>query len=239
MKLASKFFEVIIAEKYYERRFPNSTKILNYPLKDKLTLGNNDKIEELDNSKLLYTGNITEDRGALNHAKILNYIENVELYMVGKCSKDLAEKIKNRVSNNSNQFHLEGEGKYVPYENILKYYKEGNWLAGLAIFPQTSHYNEKELTKFFEYMAAGIPIICSDFTVWRKLIEETGTGIVVDQNNIKSIIEAIQYLKNNPLVAKKMGEKGKKVVQKRYNWAIEENKLLNLYKKILNDINPL
>ena len=54
------------------------------------------------------------------------------------------------------------------------------WTAGLALFPDTPHYREKELTKFFEYMAAGLPIICSDFPVWRELVERHRLGLCVD-----------------------------------------------------------
>ncbi|MFW6008891.1 MAG: glycosyltransferase [archaeon] len=231
-RLAAKFFEVIIAEKYYERRFPDSTKILNYSLKNKLDLANNEGQKE--DLKLLYTGNITKDRGALNHTEILNCVDNIELYMIGKCNRNLASEMRNIAGKEIDRFHLEGEGQYVPYQNILEYYKEGNWLAGLAIFPETSHYNEKELTKFFEYMAAGIPIICSDFPVWRELMKDTGAGITVDPEDLNSVVEVIEFLKNNPEEARNMSENGKQAVQKEYNWKNEEQKLLNLYRNILD-----
>ena len=74
---------------------------------------------------------------------------------------------------------------------ILQVYRkalrQGGWLAGLAIFPPNPHYYEKELTKFFEYMGAGLPIVCSDFPAWRTLMAETGAGICVDPQDPESI----------------------------------------------------
>ncbi|MCE7896768.1 MAG: glycosyl transferase, partial [Gammaproteobacteria bacterium PRO8] len=51
----------------------------------------------------------------------------------------------------------------MPFSEITKAYLEGGWRWGLALFPDTPHYRDKELTKFFEYMSFRIPIICSDF----------------------------------------------------------------------------
>src|SRR5690625_6021755 len=55
-----------------------------------------------------------------------------------------------------------------------------NWLAGIALFPPTEHYMKKELTKFFEYMNAGLPIICSHFPQWKTFIDKYNCGIAVD-----------------------------------------------------------
>jgi len=96
---------------------------------------------------------------------------------------------------------------------------------------------KKELTKFFEYMNAGLPIICSDFPVWKKFVEKHECGIAVDPYDENEIKQAIQYLRNNPDAARKMGENGKKAVTLELNWHTEEQKLIAWYNELLGQPN--
>jgi glycosyltransferase involved in cell wall biosynthesis len=153
--------------------------------------------------------------------------------MVGFCRKSLAQQVREIAGKEKARLHLEGEEEFVHPARIQYYYQKGKWLAGLAIFPPTTHYMNKELTKFFEYMLAGVPVICSYFPVWRELVEDTNAGLVVDPFDRNAITHAVEYLKTHPQEAIKMGENGKRAVLERYNWDIEGKKLLGLYKQIL------
>ncbi len=231
-KLLTSPFEIVLAEKYYKERFPKGITVLNYPLEELFEnpcLKN--KEERKDKHCLLYTGGITEERGAFLHAQLVNLIPDIEVHLIGRCSQELAEKMLKVAGANANRLHIEGAEKFVPYEQIIKHYQAGNWLAGLAIFPPNPHYLNTEPTKFFEYMAAGIPIICSNFPAWKSLVEETKTGICVDPLNPQSIVEAIHYLIKNPHLAEKMSSNGRLMVKKKFNWRSEGEKLLSLYKK--------
>ena len=234
-KLAARAFVLITAEKYYNDRFPKGIQILNYPLTE--GEGGPPEVMEPQNRSrsccLLYTGGITADRGALLHAEMLNHLKNVELYMVGICRKSIAEQMRRIAGENQDRLHIEGEDGFVSPSRIRQYYEEREWLAGLAIFPPTPHYKKKELTKFFEYMGVGIPIICSDFPVWRELVEGSGAGLVVDPSDWKAIVEAVEFLKTHGDEARQMGEKGKRAVKERYNWNMEEKKLSDLYRSLL------
>jgi glycosyltransferase involved in cell wall biosynthesis len=83
--------------------------------------------------------------------------------------------------------------------------------------------------KMFEYMAAGLPIIASDFPLWREIVRSEGCGLLVDPLNPRTIAEAIEYLLTHPEEAQGMGSAGREAVEERYNWGIEEKKLLALY----------
>jgi len=248
---AAKCFRLVLAEKYYSRRFPKGIPVLNYPVIR--TGGENENIEDKqgfaageehdrplpemaspENHPLLYTGVIAEDRGALLHAGMLSYLSDIDLYMVGFCRKDLVRRMEDIIGDNYRRFHLEGEDIFVHPARIQHYYKRKEWLAGLAIFPPTSHYMNKELTKIFEYMSAGIPVICSDFPVWRELVVGVGAGMVVDPSNQESIKKAVEYIKTHPPEAEKMGERGKRAVWEQYNWSLEIQKLTALYKNLID-----
>jgi hypothetical protein len=224
---------LILAEAYYSERFPFGTKILNYPI-SQLKSSTGPKInKDNDKPRLLYTGGVTIDRGALIHANIVNLKSNIEVWSVGKCSKGLADKIYGVAGEQSERLHIEGVGYHVPHQRILEYYAIHKWTAGLAIFPPTKHYIRKELTKLFEYMAAAIPIISSNFSTWKQIVEGEQCGICVDPLDPKEISVAIQFIVEHPAEAEQMGKNGLRAVEERYNWGMEEKKLLYLYRELL------
>lgn len=88
-------------------------------------------------------------------------------------------------------------------------------------------------TKLFEYMMAGIPIIATDFVLWKEIIEKYHCGICVNPHNIDAISTAIQFLQNNPDEVKQMGLNGVMAVREEYNWSTQEIILLNFYKSLI------
>lgn len=88
-------------------------------------------------------------------------------------------------------------------------------------------------TKLFEYMMSGIPVIATDFILWKEIIEKYECGICVNPHNVEEIRNAIVYLLNNPEVAKRMGDNGRKAVQDQYNWSSQERILFDMYDKVL------
>ena len=82
-------------------------------------------------------------------------------------------------------------------------------------------------------MSAGLPVIGSNFPLWKALIEDNHCGICVDPENSNEIARAIAYLVAHPEIAQQMGENGKKMVQNTYNWTAEEKRLVAFYQKVL------
>ncbi|MFD1064451.1 glycosyltransferase [Oceanobacillus locisalsi] len=228
----TKKMELILAEKYYKDIYPDGDCVLNYPMVNTAFLEHQREGQMED--KLIYTGNVTDVRGAFLHAKLPLIDEQITMHYIGKCSTAFADEIYRIAGDQSDRIHIKGVDQYIPKEEIEQAYLEHNWLAGVAIFPETEHYMKKELTKFFEYMNAGIPIICSNFPVWKDFIDQYQCGITVDPHNDQEIKDALDYVRNHPKAAKKMGENGKKAVQEKLNWGAEETKLINIYQHLLN-----
>lgn len=87
--------------------------------------------------------------------------------------------------------------------------------------------------KLFEYMKAGLPVICTDFVLWKEVVEKNNCGICINPRNVNEIVDAIKYLSENFDIAKQMGENGQKAILEKYNWSCEEKKLLSLYDSII------
>lgn len=107
-------------------------------------------------------------------------------------------------------------------------------IAGLVVLHPTRSYVESLPVKMFEYMSAGIPVIASDFPIWRSIIDDANCGLCVDPMNPVEVAEAIDYLSENPDVAQKMGINGRKAVEEKYCWQNEEQKLIILYSRLFN-----
>lgn len=108
---------------------------------------------------------------------------------------------------------------------------------GIVTFLRAPNHVEAQPNKLFEYMSAGLPVIASDFPLWRQLIEKVGCGRLVDPADPHEIARVIQDLIAEPQVIELMGRNGKKAIAKKYNWRVESQKLFQLYGKILNE-NP-
>ena len=83
--------------------------------------------------------------------------------------------------------------------------------------------------KMFEYMAAGIPQVHSDFPLWREVIGGPGLGVAVDPSDPVAIAGALRHLFEHPGEAEAMGRRAREAVDERYNWESQEPALLALY----------
>jgi len=88
-------------------------------------------------------------------------------------------------------------------------------------------------TKLFEYMCAGIPVVASDFPLWREIIQKAKCGLLVDPMEPAQIATAIEYLLTHPKEAEEMGRNGRAAVHKLFSWKSEERTLVDLYRSIL------
>jgi glycosyltransferase involved in cell wall biosynthesis len=73
--------------------------------------------------------------------------------------------------------------------------------------------------KLFQYMAAGIPVVASDFRQVRDVVEGAGAGVVVDTTRPEAIARAIGRILADPDQAATMGARGRAAVTDRYNWS--------------------
>jgi glycosyltransferase involved in cell wall biosynthesis len=104
--------------------------------------------------------------------------------------------------------------------------------CGIVVDRPISNYLEAYSTKMFEYMACGIPVICSDFPLWVRLVGDADCGITVDPLNPTAIADAIKKVIADPEEARRLGENGRRAIIERYNWDNEFIKLDALYRRI-------
>ncbi len=105
--------------------------------------------------------------------------------------------------------------------------------AGLLLFHPEPNHVDAQPNKMFEYMSAALPVVASDFPLWRRVLVDEGAGVCVDPLDVAQIAAAVQGLLDQPERAQAMGEQGRAAVLARYRWDRELPKLVALYRQLL------
>jgi glycosyltransferase involved in cell wall biosynthesis len=125
----------------------------------------------------------------------------------------------------------------VKYLRVLDRPSVANLLSrvrvGLLVLRPEPNFCNAMPIKLFEYMAAGIPVIASDFPLWRQIIGQAGCGLLVDPKDPLAITRAMEYLLSHDAEAEDMGLRGRQAACELYNWNSQERVLLKFYSELL------
>jgi glycosyltransferase involved in cell wall biosynthesis len=220
---------VIAATPFIRDKFlrinPMTVDINNYPL-----------LQELKNSsswaekhrEVCYVGGITKTRGIHEVCLAMALLKtDARLNLVGAFSE---EPFESQVKSLPGWARVNALG-FLDRDGVRQVLSRS--LVGLVLLRPVINYLDALPVKMFEYMCAGIPVIASNFPLWREIIQGNNCGLLVDPLDPAAIAKAIDYLVENPKEAQRMGENGRRAVEVRYNWESEEKKLLRFYDKIL------
>lgn len=218
------FVCTINGENYFENRAKYCKAIANFP---DLTFFTEQKLFGKTKT-IVYAGALSTSRGIDYLVKSMSDIDG-KLILCGMLSSpDYLEKIRSL-----------DENQKVDYRGVLEREALVEILSeariGLSTLLHSGQYNQIDTlpTKVYEYMALGLPVILSNTAYATKMIEKYQFGICVNPENTEQIAEAINFLLANEEVAREMGRKGKKLAQNQFNWQVEEQKLIDVYKNMI------
>lgn len=203
----------------------NSIDINNYPkLEEFINIGTYSKIS----NQVCYIGGLADVRGIVEMVKAIPLTKNESCL---KIAGDFADKnLEDKVKKMSGWTKVKFLG-YVGREEVKSTLATS--VAGVVVLHPTRSYIDSLPVKMFEYMAAGIPVVASNFPLWRTIIDDAQCGLCVDPLEPQEIANAMDYLVTHPDEAIAMGENGRRAVIEKYNWSNEETKLFSFYSKIL------
>lgn len=197
----------------------------NYPLLKELHITIESEREK--EKAVCYIGAISQARGINEMIEAIS-LTDVTLYIAGRFSP---QHLRREIVLQAGWKQVKELGQ-IDRQEVKQVLAKA--VAGLVIFQPVPHHLVSMPTKIFEYMSAGIPVIASNLPLLKAVIEEYECGICVNPEDPREIADAIIWMINNPLHAARMGENGRKAVEKQFNWEADMKKLLRLYTEIID-----
>jgi glycosyltransferase involved in cell wall biosynthesis len=204
--------------------------INNYPILEELGDAT-DATEDYDAQPgalktICYIGGITRVRGVVEMLRALE-LTDARLILAGPMESAelhkalLAMPAWNRVDYRG--VLDRAEIRQVLYESQL----------GLMLLHPIPNYLDALPVKMFEYMAAGVPVLASDFPLWQDILDTLGAGACVNPFNTEQIAQAINAMLNiSNEERQRMRNRCRTATRDIFNWKNEEAKLIVAYAAI-------
>jgi glycosyltransferase involved in cell wall biosynthesis len=215
----------------FSKRNKNLAIVNNYPMMDEIQLPSINSFKDRKPT-LLYVGmRITRSRGAEEMVRAMAFLPEelrADLTLVGNWDNpELAASLETLAGWNRTTYLGLLDRAEVAVE-LQKAY------AGLVILHPEPNYVTSQPVKLYEYMCAGLPVIASDFPVWREIVTKARCGLLVDPMKPQEIAKAMEYLLTHPEEAEEMGRRGFQAIVEHFNWSNEEEELLRFYNKLFS-----
>ena len=181
---------------------------------------------------VLYVGGITLDRGIEQLVDAMASIPDAHLVFLG--GGGLEPEIRQRVTERGfdARTHFLGmvsSSEVVPYATSAT--------VGILSTVPTNLNNRLALpNKIFQYMAAGIPTVASDYPQVREVVEGSGAGVVYSPTDTTALAAAIRTYTEDPARAARDGANGRRAIVERFHWDISAATLLDVYRGLYEDV---
>lgn len=155
---------------------------------------------------------------------IADKIIDQDLLLIGDLSnnENRLQMLKDKIKKN----HLE---KRIHFIGFIPREKVSNYLCYARILVLARPDNKQSQagfpTKLGEYLATGNPVVCTKVGDIPNYLHDGENAYLVEPNNIESLAEKLLTAYNNPKKAKLIGESGKKLVIKEFNYKYQCNRL--------------
>ncbi len=186
-----------------------------------------DKIKGHKKMLILQGSGINIDRGAEEAVKMMQYLNNIILYIIG--SGDVFENLKKLRTSLKLEDKVFIKDK-VPYTELMEYTKIAD--LGLSLDKPTNLNYEYSLpNKVFDYIQAQTPLLVSNRKEVAHLVTENKIGLVIDNHEPKKLADVVNKLFSD----KKQYQHWKEnlvIAAEKYNWESESEKLNVIFKEL-------
>lgn len=213
---------------YYDNLNKNISIVLNMPQHEKFDSFQGTGVKK---DELFYIGSISEARGIITTLNAIKILKDRDVSVKFNCVGVVPGWLESHPLLTALSDRVIMHGRLPLYEG-LEYAKSAK--IGLSILKPIENYKNSFSTKTFEYMAMGLPVITSNFKLYKDVIEFNHTGLCINPQDPLELANSIERLLKDDDLCKTMGENGIQLIAEKYNWKNEEAKLFNLYQTILN-----
>jgi glycosyltransferase involved in cell wall biosynthesis len=219
---------VISAEDVAAERFPaqKTSVVRNHVLASEFPLDAGDAPRR----GLVYVGDITIDRGARQMVELagrLHGSHGVRLTLAGRFSPP---ELRSELAALPGWDAVDDVG-WLDRDRVQQALARAE--VALVLLQPIRKYLEGALpVKLLEYLAAGVPVVASDFLTIRGVLAPDRCGSLVDPTDVEAAQQAVTRLLDDPEEARAMGRRGAAAVRRRYSWEEEARTLLAVYERV-------
>jgi glycosyltransferase involved in cell wall biosynthesis len=204
--------------------------VQNYPVlrEDLIKLYDESKFDETP--LLVYVGGVSLMRGADVYIELAGRLKqqgyDFKMKIVGWNCLHTIESLSGRIK----QLGVEDKVEYtggMDWFSAMKVISQAH--IGLCLLKPIPNYLRCLATKIVEYMMLGVPVIASDFEVWRPYVEGEKTGYMVDPENIEQVVQVCEKMLCDKAEMIRMAQRGIRAVREKYNWNHEFKQLIDCY----------
>jgi glycosyltransferase involved in cell wall biosynthesis len=186
-----------------------------------------------DKFVILYLGDTGLRRGLLTAIEAVKQlkqeIKNLKLVIVGSNTSDSI--LKKQVKN----YNLE---KYIDFEgwqnvDLFPSYITASEI-GISPLHRNIHHDTTYANKLFQYMSFAKPVLVSNATAQKNLIEKTKSGLVHIEKDSKDFAKKTMQLFADETLRNELGVKGKKFIEEEFCWEKTSKKLIQIYQELSN-----
>lgn len=197
--------------------------IMNTPLFEPLPIRN----PKPQIRNILYQGALNEGRGLKHLLEAMVDIDG-KLTLVGE--GDLSADVRQWVKELQLEDKVEMKGFVVP-EKLKDITRQADIGIHVSVNAGLSYYYSLG-NKFFDYIQAGIPQVCTIFPEYKKINDQYEVALFVKDSSTVEIKNAIQRLQADSELYWRL-QKNCEVCSRELNWQVEEKKLLAIYGYLL------
>ena len=181
---------------------------------------------------IFYFGVIAERRGIFTALEMLKLIKeriHAKLFLIGPVDKADEKRLKTYLDD------PELKSRIVHYRwKDLKFLPSYLNKSDICISPilKNPQHDSGVANKIFQYMLYAKPLLVSDSSEQKRIVEETGCGLVHKSGDSGDMAQKVIELYKNPQMRKRMGENGKKAVIKKYNMQVQSEEIIKIYTQL-------
>ena len=121
---------------------------------------------------------------------------------------------------------------YISYDDVIRLSFECDLLLGLR--------NPKDIpnkyncgSKLMKALMCGKPCLVNEGTSGADIVRKENCGLIVEGMNQKELMSAIETLRNDNQLVKRLGKNARSAYENTYGWPIMEGRLIELYENLV------
>jgi len=184
--------------------------------------------EYRNNFVILYVGDTGLRRGLQTVIKsvfeLKDKIKSIKLVIVGCNTSDAILKKQVRALKLEKYVDFQGWKNETLFPSYIK-------ASSICISPlhRNLHHDTTYANKLFQYMSFAKPVLVSNATAQKNIIENTNAGLVHNAEDSCSFTEKVLELYQSESLQMKLGKNGERFIKEKFHWERTSKNLIDLY----------